>query len=785
MDFVNDIITYFSGLSSVELSYCFVIAFMFALAIIDLTVGVSNDAVNFLSAAVGSKAAKIKHVLIVAAVGVFIGAAFSSGMMDVARHGIFTPGYFSFEKIMCIYLAVVISDVFLLDLFNSLGLPTSTTVSMVFELLGASFMTALLTSGDEGLGMLNTDKAMTIIISIFLSVAIAFVFGLIVQWLSRIVFTFHYRKNLGRKIGLYGGFASTAILYFMLVKGMKGSALVAKLPSDVYKFIYDDTLVFLLCAFVVLTLLMQALHWMKVNVLKITVLMGTFSLAMAFAGNDLVNFIGVTLAGFESFNDYVAHGADCAVDAFYMTSLNPIEFEGLPGTPTAKGVSIPTSPLFLIAAGAVMVYALFTSKKARKVLQTSIDLSSQQNEEGEMFGTSSVARNMVRAVTKMVDAVSRKTPDSVKKWIAKRFTPLEEREDVAFDLVRASVNLVLAGLLIALGTSLKLPLSTTYVTFMVGMGSSLADRAWGRESAVYRVTGVVSVVGGWFITAGAAFIIAALVSTILNFGGVVAMYVMIALVIYLLIRSHINYNKKKSAEKVDEKMDVILKSENQDEVWDNLKGHAAETLAHTLSFSAEAYKKMFESFSKDALRPLKSTLIKIVEEKALMKKQRRAETRGLQRIDPQMAFERSTWYHLCTNSCQQMLNTLTRIGEPMKEHADNSFSPLSKVYVEEFSPYCQGVYNVLKDINEIIATGNYDNAEEVSTRAKLLKHKLANLRKEQTMRLHKSNGSLRMDFVYLNLIQESHELLSEVRNLLRGGNKFFALQVTSVDEPKL
>ena len=767
MDFFNNIISYVSGLGSLELSYMFVIAFMFTLAIIDLTVGVSNDAVNFLSSAVGSRAAKIKHVLIVAAVGVFVGASFSSGMMDVARHGIFDPSFFTFQNVMCIYLAVVISDVFLLDLFNSLGLPTSTTVSMVFELLGASFITALLSSSGQGLGMLNTDKAMTIIISIFLSVAIAFVFGLVVQWISRVIFTFHYKKNLGRKIGLYGGFASTAILYFMVVKGLKGSSIKTMLPLAVQEFVFEDTTKFILCAFIVMTVLMQLLHWCKVNVLKIVVLMGTFSLAMAFAGNDLVNFIGVTLAGLESFQTLVANGGDINMT---MGSLN------LPAT---------TNILFLIGAGAVMVYALFTSKKARKVLQTSIDLSSQQNEENEMFGTSSVARNLVRAVTKLVDVVTKNTPDSVKKWIGKRFTPLEEREDVAFDLVRASVNLVLAGLLIAVGTSLKLPLSTTYVTFMVGMGSSLADRAWSRESAVYRVTGVVSVVGGWFITAGAAFIIAALVGTILNYGGIVAMYIMIAIVIYLLIRSHIAYNKKKTTEKVDEKMNVILKSEDQDEVWENLKAHTAETLTHTLAFSAEAYRKMFESFSKDALRPLKSTLIRIVEEKALMKKQRRSETRGLQRIDQQMAFERSTWYHLCTNSCQQMLNTLTRIGEPMREHADHSFNPLSKSYVEEFSPYCRDVYDVLNDINNIIATGDYTNAEEVSTRAKELKHKLANLRKEQTMRLHKSNGSLRMDFVYLNLIQESHELLSEVRNLLRGGNKFFALQVTNAEEPKL
>lgn len=771
MDFINGILSYVSNLSSVELSYMFVVLFMFTLAIIDLTVGVSNDAVNFLSAAVGSKAAKLKHVLLVAAVGVFVGASFSSGMMDVARHGIFEPAFFSFSNIMCIYLAVVISDVFLLDLFNSLGLPTSTTVSMVFELLGASFITAIISSGGAGLGMLNTDRALTIIISIFLSVAIAFIFGLVVQWISRILFTFHYRKNLGRKIGIYGGFATTAIIYFMLVKGLKGSAIVDMLPDRIEHFVFEETIYFLLVAFVFFTLLMQLLHWCRVNVLKIVVLMGTFSLAMAFAGNDLVNFIGVTLAGFESFKDFVANGAGLTVDTFMMDSLMPIE-EG--------GQANQTPVFFLIGAGAVMVYALFTSKKARKVLQTSIDLSSQQNEENEMFGTSSIARNMVRSVTKMVDAVSHKTPQRVKSWLNTRFTPLEEREDVAFDLVRASVNLVLAGLLIAVGTSFKLPLSTTYVTFMVGMGSSLADRAWGRESAVYRVTGVVSVVGGWFITAGAAFIIAAMVATVLNYGGIVAMYIMIALVVYLLIRSHINYNKKKSSEKVDEKMLVVLKSENQDEVWENLKSHTAETLSHTLVFSADTYKTMFESFSKDALRPLKSSLIKIVEEKALMKKQRRAETRGLQRIDQQLAFERGTWYHLCTNSCQQMLNTLTRIGEPMKEHADNSFSPLSKMYIEEFSPFCRDIYNVLKDINEIISTGNYSGSEEVSARAKHLKHTLANLRKEQTMRLHQNKGSLRMDFVYLNLIQESHELLSEVRNLLRGSNKLFAPKGTNV-----
>lgn len=744
-----------------EISYLIIIGFLFILAITDLTVGVSNDAVNFLSSAVGSKAAKLKTVLFVASAGVFIGAAFSSGMMDIARHGIFQPQYFYFSDVMCIFLAVVISDVFLLDLFNSLGLPTSTTVSMVFELLGAAFIISIIkmssgTMDASIVDLLNTDKALTMIISIFLSVAIAFVFGLVVQWISRMIFTFHFRRNLAAKIGIFGGIAVTSILYFMVIKGLKGSSLVS---ADVKAYIDEHTGMLLLCSFVFFTLLMQFLHFCKVNVLKIIVLIGTFSLALAFAGNDLVNFIGVTLAGLSSFQDFTANANGLAPDQFVMTSLME---------------SAKTPVYYLVGAGAIMVFALCTSKKARKVLQTSINLSSQQNDENDMFGSSPLARNVVRVTTNLVNAVSKKTPQSVKDWMNERFRPLEEREDTAFDLVRASVNLVLAGLLIAVGTSMKLPLSTTYVTFMVGMGSSLADRAWGRESAVYRVTGVVSVIGGWFITAGAAFILAALVATIMYYGGLPAMFIMIAIVIYILIHSHISYNKKQKGDKEDNKMQVIMTSQDTNEVWDMLKLHTAETLSHTLSFSAETYKRMFEAFSKDDPRPLKGSLSKIIDEKNLMKKMRRAETRGMQRIEQPLAFERSTWYHLCTNSCQQMLNTLTRIGEPMKEHTDNSFSPMSQIYIEEFSPYCRDVYNSLMDINTIIATGDYTNAESISEKAKDLKHKLANLRKAQTIRLHKSSGSLRMDFVYLNLIQESHELLSEVRNLLRGGNKFFA-----------
>ena len=745
-----------------EISYLLIVVFLFALAIVDLWVGVSNDAVNFISSAVGCKAAKLKHVLFVAAAGVFMGAAFSNGMMEVARSGIFNPSEFYFSEVMCIFLAVMVSDVFLLDLFNSLGLPTSTTVSLVFELLGAAFIVAIIKMFSGGADMdivnlLNTDKALVMIISIFLSVAVAFVFGLVVQWISRLIFTFHFRRNLGRKIGIFGGIAVTSIVYFMLIKGLKGTTIVS---PDVKEYINNNLLLVLGGCFLFFTLLMQLLHWCRVNVLKVVVLIGTFSLALAFAGNDLVNFIGVTLAGFDSFITYTFNNpAGLAADQFTMESL-----AGAAKTPV----------YFLFGAGVIMVVALCTSKKARKVLQTSIDLSTQSNDENEIFGTSPIARNLVRTTTKVADAVVRVTPQCVKNWVNKRFAPLEERQDVAFDLVRASVNLVLGGLLIAVGTSLKLPLSTTYITFMVAMGSSLADRAWGRESAVYRVTGVISVIGGWFVTAGAAFILGALVAAIMYYGGIVAMYAMIALVIYLLIHSHIKYNKKKKEEQEDVTMQIVLRSDDEAEVWSALKERTAKTISSSLVFSADTYKRMFEAFAKDSLRPLKLSLIKIVEEKAKLKKQRRLETRGLQRIDQQLSFERSTWYHLCTNSCQQMLNTLTRIGEPLKEHADNSFSPLSKSYIEEFSPYCRDVYNVLMDINQMVESGCYDNATEVSARAKELKHSLATLRKTQTRRLQGNKGSLRMDFEYLNIIQESHELLSEVRNLLRGSNKYFA-----------
>jgi phosphate/sulfate permease len=753
-----------------EYFYFAIICVLFIFAIIDLNVGVSNDAVNFLNSAVGAKAASLKTILFIAAIGIFIGASTSSGMMDIARHGMFQPEHFYFRQLMCVFLAVTVTDVVLLDIFNSLGMPTSTTVSMVFELLGASFAISLIkiNSGEalEGVSsmgdLLNTGKALEVIAGIFLSVAIAFFFGIVVQWISRLIFTYNYKKGLTKKIGVFGGVAVTSILYFMLFKGMKNAAFMT---PDVKAYLNENTLMLLGVIFVVSTILMQFLHALKVNVFKVIILIGTFALAMAFAGNDLVNFIGVTMAALDS----VIHFAEVAVPAGISADEYMMGFLNEPAQ---------TSIWFLIGAGAIMVYALCTSKKAHEVLNTSINLS-RQDEGDEMFGSSSMARKLVRAGMGFITSINKISPKNLKRWVAKRFNQEEATLDdgAAFDLVRASVNLVLAGLLIALGTSLKLPLSTTYVTFMVGMGSSLADHAWGRESAVFRITGVISVIGGWFLTAGAAFILAGIVSSIMYFGGPVAMVIMAGLALFLLIRSHISYKNKKNEDVRDVKLDIVLNSQDTDEVWTALSGHTADTLCHTLDYAADTYDGVIRAFAREDVRKLRTALTKIVEEKAWLKKMRRHETLGFRRIDKGLAFEKNTWYYLSSNNAQQILNTLTRITNPMKEHTDNNFRPLSPQYLEEFAPYQKRLVAVFRGISEVIRTGDFSEAEKLSAEGKWLKKEISNLRRVQTHRLQEDADNIKVAFVYLNLIQESHELLSEVRNVLRGCEKFFIDQI--------
>ena len=742
-----------------ESIYLGIVIFLFLLAIFDLTVGVSNDAVNFLNSAIGAKAASFKTIILIAAVGIFCGATMSNGMMEIARHGIFRPEAFHFNELMCIFLAVMVTDVVLLDIFNTLGMPTSTTVSMVFELLGGTFALAMLkiAAGPESLTfaeLLNTEKALTVILGIFLSVAIAFFFGTLVQYLSRIIFTFNYTTKLKWTIGLFGGIAVTAIIYFMLIKGIKDASFM----TDAHKlWVKDNTLTIVGGCFVFFTVLMQILHWCKVNVFKVIVLLGTFALAMAFAGNDLVNFVGVPLAGFSSYTDFMANGNGVAND-YLMGALNE----------PAK-----TPFIFLFLSGVIMVISLITSKKAQNVIKTSVDLS-RQDDGNEMFGSSAIARSLVRSMTTLGTNIWEIIPEKVKVWLASRFNKDEAilANGAAFDLVRASVNLVLAGLLIALGTSLKLPLSTTYVAFMVAMGSSLADRAWGRESAVFRVTGVLSVIGGWFITAGAAFIICFFVTMIMYFGGMTAMVIMIGVAAFILIRSNNKYRKKMKSEKQDDVFQQMLSSKDKAVVWNLLRQHVRENLVKVLDFAANTYGQMTDGFIREDLKSLRKAVSSTNDEKDILKKIRRKETLGMRRIDRNVAIEKNTWFHLGSNSSEQMMYCLKRMCEPCKEHVDNNFNPLPAECAEEFVPIRDMLKSLLERTKDIIDKGNYEEADLVLAEGEELKTCLSRLHKMRIERMQEENSSVKLSLVYLNLLQESQELVSIMRHMLRASRKF-------------
>lgn len=732
------------------------------LAIFDLLVGVSNDAVNFMNSAVGAKVARYRTIIIVAAVGVFAGAILSNGMMDIARHGIFQPANFSFYEIMCILLAVMVTDVVLLDVFNTLGLPTSTTVSMVFELLGGTFILAILKIiGDEtgllSLGdMMNTEKALSVIMGIFLSVAIAFIAGTLVQYISRIIFSFNYKKHLSWTIGIFGGISVTSLSYFVLIKGLKSAPFMS---AESLAWIDQNTTLLVAGCFVFFTLLMQILHWCKVNVFRIIVLLGTFALALAFAGNDLVNFIGVPLAGFSAYTDYVANSNGAGIHDFMMSSLMS---------------SAKTPAIFLLASGIIMVYALATSKKAKNVIKTSVDLA-RQEEGDEMFGSSALARTIVRRATTINEFMVKVIPVGMRRWIDSRFNKDEVilENGAAFDMVRAAVNLVLSGLLIIIGTTMKLPLSTTYVTFIVAMGSSLADRAWGRESAVYRITGMLSVIGGWFITAFVAFTICALVTAIMFYTSFVGMFIFICVAVFLLVRSNIKYSKKEKAEQQDDTFKRMMASKDKAEVLSLLRLHVKETLTDYINYTEQAYMQVTDGFINEDLKQLKKVMSSTDDQKKMLKKRRRKEILGLRRIPIPIAIEKNTWFHLGSNSCEQMLYCLKRICEPCKEHVDNNFNPISKDCITEFLPIREELCQLMDRTQTVIENNNYAEADDILVKGDALKNKISALRKQQMNRMQEADStSLKASMVYLNILQESQELVSIWRHLLRA-SRFF------------
>ena len=738
--------------------YLCIVVFLLCLAVFDLFVGVSNDAVNFLNSAVGAKVAKFRTIIIVASVGVLIGAVMSSGMMDVARHGIMNPSHYSFAEVMTIFLAVMVTDVVVLDVFNTMGMPTSTTVSLVFELLGGTFILALLkVIGNDSLDygdLLNSDKALSVIIAIFVSVAIAFVFGVIVQWISRLVFTFNYRRHLRYTVAIFGGIAFTALAYFIFIKGLGKSPYISASSRD---WIDANTFPLMCGIFLISTVLAELLYLLRVNVFRVVVLMGTFALAMAFAGNDLVNFIGVPLAGLDSFNDWLAHGAD--PDTFMMTSLSE---------------SAKTPPLFLLGAGIIMIIAMITSKKAQNVIKTSVDLS-RQDEGDQMFGSSKAARSIVRVAQDMGDSLANIIPLKTQRWIDSRFNKKEVilSDDAAFDMIRAAINLVLSAMLIIVGTNYKLPLSTTYVTFMVAMGTSLADRAWTRESAVFRITGVLSVIGGWFLTGAVAFCVCALVCLAMHFGGFAVMFAFMALDIFLLIRSSRQYNRKSKESKTDV-FRLMMRTKDPEIVWDLLSKRVSRTQSFVCRFALKEFFLILDAFSAQSVKDLSRADRELRDEQLILKKLRKQEMIALKRIPQDMALERNTWFHIGANSDQQFVYCLRRMLEPIREHVDNNFNPLPESYIAEFDPIRKQVADLMSQSESMISTGRYDNYTNVLAEAERCKNELSVVRKHHIDRMSQEQGNthLQVSLVYLNVLQETQEFLGIMRHQLRAAHKF-------------
>ena len=756
-----------------ETIYLIIVIILVLLAVSDLVVGVSNDAVNFLNSAIGSKVASFKVIMVIAALGVLFGAVFSSGMMEVARKGIFNPSMFYFSEIMFIFLAVMITDVILLDGFNTLGLPTSTTVSIVFELLGAAVGMAtikLMWGTPESLlpikqwmvdnnmlrdiaseinvaDFINTSKALAIISGIFLSVIIAFSVGAIVQYFTRLVFSFNFKVRVKWFGAIWGGLAFSIITYFIFIKGAKSATFMT---AELKEWFMANTWMIMAASFVGWTFLLQIFHWVfKLNILKAVVLVGTFSLAMAFAGNDLVNFIGVPLAGYASFMSWMSD-----------PSVNPNDL-----LMSSMAGKVPTPILFLLLAGLIMVLTLFFSKKAKSVVKTSLDLS-RQDVGDERFEPTVVSRAVVRSAISAGNRLSSILPARFLNWVNKQFEPIKEdlnqEEVAAFDLVRASVNLVVASVLIAFGTSLKLPLSTTYVTFMVAMGTSLADNAWGRESAVYRVAGVIAVVGGWFLTALTAFIAAFVVVSILNFGGFVAVLAMVALTVYIAYRTH-SHHKRKALDAEQEDNINTLSDEN-------LVERLSDGIVKNLETVQNELKTIIKNLRKENLKGLKSSKksIAAVTGRTKYLKDNIGSVINKLRDDNENDF----YFVQVLDYMREILHNASFIVKPAIDHVDNNHKPL----LEEQFVELREVYDLIDELTSLITksitTPSMSDEDAILRVQDTLQQKIQECNKSQYKRLKKASVGTKNSILYLHLTDEMKFMGLHLVNLYKSYRDF-------------
>jgi phosphate/sulfate permease len=740
--------------------YLIIVIILFALAISDLIVGVSNDAVNFLNSAIGSKAAPFRVIMIIAAFGILVGATFSSGMMEVARKGIFHPEQFYFNEIMIIFLAVMITDVILLDFYNTFGLPTSTTVSIVFELLGAAVAISIIKINNSSEGYanmgnyINSGRALLIISGILLSVFIAFSVGTIVQYLTRLIFSFNYKNSLKYFGSVWGGFAVTAITYFILIKGAKGSSFMTDANIE---WIRENTLLILLTSFAGWTIIMQLLIWIfRLNILKLIVLIGTFALAMAFAGNDLVNFIGVPLAGFESFKSFSTQNA-FEPDSFFMDAL--------------KGeVSTPT--MFLLIAGLIMVITLWISRKAKSVVKTELRLSNQDR-VNERFGSSLLARTLVRQSLQIGNFMQAIIPKPVVKAMNNRFNDkyfkkaVKKDKSIAFDLLRASVNLVVASILIAFATSQKLPLSTTYVTFMVAMGTSLADGAWNRESAVYRITGVVTVIGGWFFTALSAFTAAFIAALFIHLANIYAIVILVAITVFFIYKTHIFHSRKAKAEK---KAETIL-TDSLAIDGETILEKCNSNIISTLLAVSELYKIIINGLIGEKRKKLKKALKEIKKLNKEIKSLKSNIHIIINKLEAEIV-ESGHHYVQVLDYLSDITHSMISMSRSVFDHVDNNHAPLTNSQAKKLSSFQKNINKFFKEVIQIISDKSFNNTKKSDSLSDNLLNKTVKLRKEQVKIFKRGTYNTRISLLYLDILVESKNLILYTTYLLKASQDF-------------
>lgn len=732
--------------------YTFAVVVLILLAVGGLYVGVSNDAVNFLNSAIGSKAAPKKVILTVASVGILIGALTSSGMMEVARSGVYYPEFFTFHEVMILFLGVMFANVILLDVFNTLGLPTSTTVALVFGLLGSAIAVAIFKEpiiGADGNPetLINSGKALAMIAGILLSVVLAFITGTILMFLSRLLFTFRYHKQLKRWGAVWCGIAFTIIVYFALVKGLKSSGLAV----DLVAYINEHTTMCLVGIFAFCSLVLYLLQLLKVNILKITILAGTFSLALAFAGNDLVNFIGVPLAGLDSWK--IAQQAG-----------DPNMFMGALNEPVVADT------IFLVLSGLIMVIVLWTSAKSQNVTETELSLSSTQDDGAEKFGSSAFSRAIVRVSVGCSRWFEDHTPKRLRTAVARRFEAPAVAEMSAdhgqFDLIRAAVNLTASSMLIIIGTSMQLPLSTTYVTFMVAMGSSLADKAWGRESAVYRITGVITVVAGWFVTGLAAFVLSVIITMLLYWGGVVAIVVLSIVCIYMMLPK----KKKESAEE-QKTIDVNFSNEESE-----VLGGIVREVCQTMQTTTDIYAQTIAATLKEDRKALRSLVRQSNDLFYAAREKKYAILPTLRKFQEENYIDTGHYYVQVVDYISEMCKALVHITRPCFEHIDNNHRGMSEEQVEDLTTINNSVSELYTRINEMLQSNDFENIDLVLAMRDELFDLIAQAIKNQLRRIQNNSTSTKASMLYLTILNETKTMVLQSRNLLKSQKYFIEAQ---------